>query len=220
MSKVRVLALLTALALMLTLPAVAYAQSVPPHIFTGMVMVDGDEPADGTVVTAMVGEMKAMSTVMNGMYTVPVNGTPGAEVSFMVGEMSVMEKGEWMQGGATKMNLMAGDDTMMMTGGQGAVGATGPAGPRGPAGPSGAAGSAGEAGSAGAAGSAGPPGAAGSFGPAGAPGEPGPAGGVGPAGQMGSAGPAGSSVLSIIALVISIVALAGAGGIWYLSRSS
>ena len=33
-------------------------------------------------------------------------------------------------------------------------------------------------------------------------------------------GPAGSSTLGIIALVISIVALAGAAGIWYLSRQS
>ena len=94
MSKVRVLALLTALALLLTLPAAAYAQSVPPHIFTGMVMVDGDEPADGTMVTAMVGEeVKGMSAVMNGMYTVPVNQGSGTEVSFMVGEMSVMGEG-------------------------------------------------------------------------------------------------------------------------------
>ena len=35
MSKARVLTLLTALTLLLTLPATAYAQGVPPHIFVG-----------------------------------------------------------------------------------------------------------------------------------------------------------------------------------------
>ena len=52
MGKVRVLAMLTALALLLTLPAVAYAQSLPPHIFVGHATVDGDDARNGTVVTA------------------------------------------------------------------------------------------------------------------------------------------------------------------------
>ena len=223
MSKVRVLALLTALALLLTLPAVAYAQSLPPHIFVGHAMVDGGDAMDGTVVTAMIGEeVKGTTTVMDGMYTLPVNAGAGTEISFMVGDMSVMEKGNWMQGGATMMDLMAGG-AMMGPGGQGEAGEQGPPGARGPAGPRGADGSDGVAGAAGAtgpAGAAGSAGAAGGAGPAGNPGEPGPQGPAGPAGSTGSAGPAGSGTLSIIALVISIVALAGAGGIWYLSRQS
>ena len=109
MGKVRVLAMLTALALLLTLPAVAYAQSLPPHIFVGHAMMDGNDARDGTVVTAMIGEeKKGTTTVMDGMYTLPVNAGAGTEVSFMVGDMSVMEKGSWMQGGATMMDLMAG----------------------------------------------------------------------------------------------------------------
>ena len=224
MGKVRVLAMLAALALLLTLPAVAYAQSLPPHIFVGHAMVDGDDAMDGTVVTAMIGEdVKGTTTVMDGMYTLPVNAGAGTEVSFMVGDMSVMEKGSWMQGGATMMDLMAGGAMMGPGGGQGVAGEQGPPGARGPAGPRGADGSDGGAGAAGATGPAGPAGtagSAGSAGPAGNPGEPGPQGPAGAGGAMGPAGPAGSSTLSIIALVISIVALAGAGGIWYLSRSS
>ena len=224
MGKVRVLAMLTALALLLTLPAVAYAQSLPPHIFVGHATVDGDDARNGTVVTAMIGEeVKGTTTVMDGMYTLPVNAGAGTEVSFMVGDMSVMEKGSWMQGGATMMDLMAGS-AMVGPGGQGMPGEPGPPGARGPAGPRGGDGAAGAVGAAGPAGPAGPAagaaGAAGMAGPAGNPGEPGPQGPAGAAGAMGPGGPPGSSTLSIIALVISIVALAGAGGIWYLSRSS
>ena len=63
---------------------------------------------DDTVVTAMIGgELKGTTTVMDGMYTLPVNAGAGTEISFMVGEMSVMEKGSWMQGGATMIDLIA-----------------------------------------------------------------------------------------------------------------
>ena len=82
-------------------------------------MVDGGDAMDGTVVTAMIGEeVKGTTTVMDGMYTLPVNAGAGTEVSFMVGDMSVMEKGNWMQGGATMMDLMAGG-AMMGPGGAG-----------------------------------------------------------------------------------------------------
>ena len=158
MGKVRVLAMLTALALLLTLPAVAYAQSLPPHIFVGHAMVDGNDARNGTVVTAMIGEeVKGTTTVMDGMYTLPVNAGAGTEVSFMVGDMSVMEKGNWMQGGATMMDLMAGS-AMVGPGGQGMPGEPGPPGARGPAGPRGGDGAAGADGAVGAAGPAGPAG--------------------------------------------------------------
>ena len=229
MSKIKFLAVLSALALLLTLPAVAYGQGtgIPPHVFTGKAMVDGQTAPDGTMVTAMIGEDKKGSTsVMDGKYALAVKAGDGTEVSFMVGDAMVMETGEWMMGGASMMDLMAGEGMMMgggMVGGDGPpgpAGARGPAGPRGPAGAAGAAGSNGSdgaAGSAGPQGPAGPQGAAGPAGQAGAPGEPGQAGAVGATGPM---GPAGSSTLGIIALVISIVALAGAAGIWYLSRQS
>ncbi len=216
MSKVRILALLTALALLLTLPAAAYAQTVPPHIFVGQAMMDGDDAMDGTVVTAMIDEeVKGSTTVMDGRYIMPVSHGSGTEISFMVGSMKIMDKGSWMQGGTTMMNLIAGLDPMMPIPGE--SGKQGTAGPTGPAGPAGPRGNDGSDGSGGAAGPAGPVGPAGQWGPAGTPGEP---GAPSPTGQMGPAGPAAGNTLSIIALVISIVALGGAGGIWYLSRSS
>ena len=227
MSKIKFLAVLSALALLLTLPAVAYGQGtgIPPHVFTGKAMVDGQTAPDGTMVTAMIGEdKKGSTTVMNGKYALAVKAGSGTEVSFMVGD-AMAGTGEWMMGGASMMDLMAGEG-MTMIGGIGAAGppgpagARGPAGPRGPAGADGAAGSNGSDGAAGAAGPqgpAGPQGAAGPAGQAGAPGEPGQAGAVGATGPM---GPAGSNTMGIIALVISIVALAGAAGIWYLSRQS
>ncbi len=227
MSKIKFLAVLSALALLLTLPAVAYGQGtgIPPHVFTGKAMVDGQPAPEGTMVTAMIGDTKKGSgTVMDGKYSLAVKAGDGTEVSFMVGDAMVMEKGEWMMGGASMMDLMAGEGMMM--GGAGEPGPAGPAGARGPAGPrgpegehghDGAEGPAGATGPQGPQGPAGPQGAAGAAGPAGSPGEPGQAG---PAGATGPAGAAGGETLAIIALVISILALAGAGGIWYLSRSS
>jgi hypothetical protein len=225
MRKVRVLALLTALALLLTMPAAAYAQAVPPHIFVGQAMVDGDDAMDGTIVTAMIDEeVKGSTTVMDGWYTLPVRHGNGTEISFMLGSMNVMEKGSWMQGGATLMNLMTGTDPMMggiagEPGEQGTTGARGPAGPAGPQGNEGPAGAGGTAGATGPPGPAGPAGQWGPAGPAGPAGEPSAPGQAGPEGQMGPAGPAASNTLSIIALAISIAALAGAGGAWYLIRS-
>ena len=55
MIKVRFLALLSVLALLLTLPAIASAQSVPPHIFIGTVSVNGLSAPVGTTVIAMIG---------------------------------------------------------------------------------------------------------------------------------------------------------------------
>ena len=230
MIKARVLTLLTALTLLLTLPTTAYAQGVPPHIFVGHAMVDGDEAMDGTIVTAMIGEdTKGSDTVMDGRYTLQVKQGEGTEISFMVGSMKVMEQGSWVQGGTTLMDLMVGSDPMMpkpvtatATGEPGKQGPAGPAGPRGDDGADGAVGATGPEGPAGPAGPEGPAGTWDPTGPAGMLSEPGAPGPAGPAGQMGPAGldgTAGGNTLSIIALAISIAALAGAGGAWYLIRS-
>ena len=229
MSKLKFLAVLSMLAVLLTIPAVAYGQGtgIPPHVFTGKAMVNGQTAPDGTMVTAMIGNAeKGSGTVMDGKYALAVKAGDGTEVSFMVGDAMVMEKGEWMMGGASMMDLMAGEGMMMGPGGAGEQGPPGPAGARGPAGPrgpegehghDGAEGPAGATGPQGPQGPAGPQGAQGPAGQAGAPGEPGQAGA---AGATGPAGPAANNTLGIIALVISIVALAGAAGIWYLSRQS
>ena len=50
MTKARVLALLVGIVLLLTLPAVASAQTVPPHIFIGTATVNGIFAPAGTTV--------------------------------------------------------------------------------------------------------------------------------------------------------------------------
>ena len=109
------------------------------------------------------------------------------------------------------------------TGVPGARGSAGPAGSEGAAGPVGAQGDTGPAGSAGRAGAQGDTGAAGSAGaqgdtgPGGSPGSSGPTGAGGAAGAEGDDG---SNVLGIIALILAIIAIVGAGGAFLLGRRS
>ncbi|MBM4461729.1 MAG: CocE/NonD family hydrolase [Chloroflexi bacterium] len=83
-----------------------------------------------------------------------------------------------------------------MTGPTGPAGATGATGPQGPAGPAGATGATGPQGPAG---------------PAGATGATGPQGPTGPTGPEGETGSAGGVGLSIAAIVLAVIAVAGAG---------
>ena len=107
MIKYRVLALLTALALLLALPAVGYAQSQPPHVVKGMVMVDGLNAPAGTMVTAMMGDaMAGEAMVMSGgSYLMQVMASPGSEVSFMIGQRMAMENLMVEFGGASELDL-------------------------------------------------------------------------------------------------------------------
>ena len=117
------------------------------------------------------------------------------------------------------------------TGPAGPEGSTGPAGPEGSTGPAGPEGSTGPAGPEGSTGPAGPKGDTGDTGPAGPKGDTGDTGSAGPKGDTGDTGPAGpkgdtgdtgdtgSSVLGIVSLILSLVAvLVVAGGVWLLRR--
>ena len=106
-------------------------------------------------------------------------------------------------------------------GATGPEGATGSAGPEGATGPAGAAGPTGDAGSKGATGPEGATGSAGPEGATGPAGAAGPTGDAGPAGDAGLAGPKGdgaSSVLGIVGLLLSVVAVVVAGGGVFLMR--
>src|ERR687893_298970 len=170
MTKLRFLALLTVLALLLALPAVASAQQIPPHVFH--VTVNGLGAPTGTEVTALAGgQPVATDTVdQNGEYTLLVPQSEG-EITFRVGTLNAAETSNWEQGGANIVNLTASSFTQAPDGGTPSPGAVGPAGPRGEAGP------------------AGPPGEAG---PAGGAGPPGPQGPAGPARPARPPGPRGS----------------------------
>ena len=248
MTKTKFLALFSVLALLLTIPAVAFAQS-PPAIFVGNVMIDIDgemAPApDGTTITAEVdGEDVATAMTMDGEYNLTIaDGTDGMMVMFMIGDAMAMEEGSWMQG-VQKLDLspvtgmMPGDEeeTPMPPeeteeppsmvgpqGEQGERGLQGPQGDQGPEGPQGDQGDTGPQGDQGDTGAQGPQGDAGARGAAGADGA---AGAVGEAGAQGAAGAAGaagddaSSVLGIVALILAIIAIVGAGGAFLMGRRS
>ena len=237
MNTKRFFIILAVMALLLTLPSVASAQRLPPHVFVGMAMMQDESSApDGTMVTAWVGGAEvANTTVTGGNYTLIVDqgdqSFAGETITFQVGGMDAMETATWMQGGGDELNLtssgameatMAPEPTAMAPGGTGVPGARGSAGPSGPAGASGAAGARGAAGAKGAdgpAGASGPSGSTGPSGSAGNAGSPGPSGPVGPSGAAGPEGSSGSSgALAIVGLILAIIALVGAGGVIVLSR--
>ena len=202
MSTKRALALLTVIVLLFSLPAVAYAQQIPPHFFVGRAIdVSGGNVSAGTAVTAYInGQLKGETTVQaGGKYTLQVSQGTGTSITFKIGNLDATQTFIWEQGGVTLLDLNAvfgvPAQPTPATSAQGPQGEPGPEGPRGPAGSKGA------------------PGAAGPPGPTGTQGEPGLAGrdgSAGPAGSPGAAGPAGSAggtVFSIIALLLSAVAV-------------
>jgi cobalamin biosynthesis Mg chelatase CobN len=216
MIKVKVLALLSVMALFLTIPAVVSAQAVPPNAFVGTASIDSAASVDGTSVTAWVdGTQAGSDTVTGGSYSLLVDQGEGSfagkTVSFKVGGFDAAETTTWEQGGATVLNLTAlsgaPTPTPAPTGGTGADGADGPAGPRGPAGATGA------DGADGAAGSAGLPG------PAGSAGLPGSAGSAGSTGSAGIAGVDGSSGLAVTAIILAILAIVVSVVAGYLVRN-
>ncbi|MCH8987520.1 MAG: hypothetical protein IIA92_01770 [Chloroflexi bacterium] len=211
MTKTRFLALVTALALLLTIPTAVFAQRVPPHVFVGTATLDGATAVDGTAVTAWVDGVQVTATnVVGGAYTLLVDqgdsSYAGKTVIFRVGSGTADQTATWMQGGGDELNLTA---TSGVGGGTGGTGETGGTGATGPAGPRGATGPAGPAGPAGSDGGVGPVGATGTAGS----GSPGTAGPAGPAGEDGGGG-----LIGIIALIVAIVALLGAGGAYMMGR--
>jgi len=213
MIKVRFLALLSVLALLLTLPAIVSAQSVPPHLFIGTATVNGLNAPSGTVITAMIGgEAKGSVKVgSNGAYTrLLVSSGSGSEISFVLDSLTADETATWEQGGSTVLALNA---SVGGTAVEGAAGGTGRTGNKGADGKDGAAGSDGADGSDGKDGTNGKDGAAGADGAAGSDGK---AGAAGPAGAPGGGGGA----LSLIALILAIVALIGVGAVYFMGKQN
>jgi hypothetical protein len=214
MIKVRILALLSVLALLLTLPAIASAQSVPPHIFIGSATVNGMSAPSGTVITAMIGgDAKGSAKVgSNGEYgPLHVASGSGSEISFVLDTLTASETATWEQGGASVLALNAS------VGGGGEGGAAGSAGSAGKAGANGKDGADGSNGKDGANGANG---ANGTNGKAGADGSNGKDGADGKNGAAGPAGPAGGGAVAIFALILAIVALIGVGAVYFLGKQN
>src|ERR671918_1172129 len=144
MLKVRYLALLTVLALLRPLPAVASAQQVPPHGFVGTATVNGLPAPVGTPVVAMIGGEQRGTTMVsnNGQYgPLLVTAGSGTEITFRIGTLTATETATWEQGALESMDLSASSIGQQpgpgpgVPSGPGAVGPAGPAGPAGEPGP-------------------------------------------------------------------------------------
>jgi len=170
MTKVRLLALLAVVALVL-FPAIAFAQGAPqlPCAFHGTVQVNGANVADGTVITATIGNETYTTTTSNSTYRVVISQPEGKSydgltATFKIGSDTAKETGTWQMGGNVALNLTKG--TPPITPGGSVIngvqlgtttgydpvtgiitikqsditGATGATGPAGPTGPTGPAG--------------------------------------------------------------------------------
>ena len=128
MTITKIVALLSVLALLASLPlTVALAQSPPqlPFKVVGNATVDDEAAMDGTMVVAMIdGEKAGTGSVMDGKFSVDVMGEMGAMVmfEFMMGEgdeaMMYMAKAEsdvmvGESGSVMRADLMAMSDGMM-----------------------------------------------------------------------------------------------------------
>jgi collagen type I/II/III/V/XI/XXIV/XXVII alpha len=206
MTKMRVLALLAVMVMMLMVPAVASAQQLPPHVFTGTVTVNGLSAPAGTMISAVIdGVQQGSTAAAGGRYVLHVTqSSSGTDISFMVGTLPAVETASWEQGGGDILDLTAGG-----------IGGTGSSGQKGDTGDKGAKGDAGAAGERGPFGPAGPNGA---DGVAGADGNDGTDGTPGAAGNDGAKGAAGGSEVGLIGLILSIVALLGVAGVYFASR--
>jgi len=213
MTTKRVLTLLTLMVFLFSLPAVAFAQQTPPHIFIGTAFdVSGGPVTVGTLVTAYISGAAQGSTTVRagGAYTLQVKQGAGTTITFRIGSLDTTETATWQQGGATVLNLNAVSAVAVqptpISSAPVLKGDVGPEGPAGPAGPTGDTGPPGSAGTAGSKGDTGAAGAAGSAGP------------QGPTGPDGPSGPSGGTLLSIIALVLSAIAVSLALFVAFLKR--
>ena len=114
MTVTRVVALLSVLALLASLPlSVALAQGAPPFTVVGTAELDGAMAAEGTMVMATIdGEAAGSGTVdAMGRYSVDVEGDEGAMVMFSLS----MGEGEAM------MEYPASSDADVMVGSPGDV---------------------------------------------------------------------------------------------------
>jgi hypothetical protein len=241
MIKVRILAMLAGIVLLLAIPTATWAQGVAPATWDGVATLDGEVVADGTIISALVGDTTSTAVVTEGIYFILVAQAPGedfanADVQFMVGDAMAAEVGTWTDRGDNRdFALTAVTDvieepepvlveaTEQEKGEQGAKGFKGDRGFQGfqgDPGPTGkgAKGDRGAPGNSGATGADGTNGTNGTNGANGSNGAGGVGGAQGPQGFAGENG--GGGALGVIALILAIVALVGVGGTFAMSRKS
>lgn len=202
MKKFKILALLAVMAILWTIPAMAFAQEVPPAVVIGTASNNGVPVAAGTTITAHVSgsDVGSAKTSAGGKFQVTAKGVKGDTLTFTIGEATASESIKLADNGEVlRQDLSVG---------AGSSGADGSAGSKGATGAKGDSGAKGDTGAAGAAGAAGPAGAAGAAGPAGA------------AGANGADGTSGGGSMGIIALILAIVAIVVAGAGFFMRKQS
>ena len=122
MGKVGLLALLAVVALVL-FPALAFAQGAPqlPCAFHGTVQVNGANVADGTVITATIGNETYTTTTSDSTYRVVITQPEGKSydgltATFKIGSDTAKETGTWQMGGNVALNLTKGTPQVTPTG--------------------------------------------------------------------------------------------------------
>ena len=112
MRKIKILALLSIVALLLAVPAMASAQVKFPAAIAGTAMIDDEMAADETMITAMVGGEKVGSAmVMDGKFAILVAPATASEnagmVEFMIGDEDATSSMEVMlEPGIEAMGVM------------------------------------------------------------------------------------------------------------------
>jgi hypothetical protein len=124
MTKLRLLALLAVVALVL-FPAMAFAQGGAPQLpcaFHGTVQVNGQNVADGTVITAMIGNATQATTTTDSTYRIIIAQPEGMNydgltVTFKIGNATATQTGTWQTGSNVALNLTKGTAPSGGTGG-------------------------------------------------------------------------------------------------------
>lgn len=110
----KVISILAAFILLLTLPTAVLAAEPPrPSVYGGTATLDGAPAPDGTPVSAVIdGTEVAATTVENGAYAFTISQPPGESYSgktviFLVGGATASESGTWEADGGGVLNLTA-----------------------------------------------------------------------------------------------------------------
>ena len=125
MKKFKILALLAVMAILWTIPVMAFAQEVPPAIVIGKATNNGVPVATGTTVSALVNgaDVGSAKTSADGKFTVTAKGVKGDTLTFKIGDGAANETAELADNGEIlKMDLSVGASAA--AGSDGAKGAT------------------------------------------------------------------------------------------------
>ena len=106
------LVLIAVVALLVSIPAIVSASSVPPHKFYGTAYIDGQPAPEGTLVVASISDERVGETMADatGNYVLTTMGDSsyqGQVVTFRVNGQYARETAIWLQGARTELDLNA-----------------------------------------------------------------------------------------------------------------